>query len=168
MRKKAINKVPDIAFVFGPALLLYFVLFYLFTLRCDVCLYLVFCRSKPRTTVAPRSRPRPGFTSSGFAVLLHCRCRCCSMSPSIISPSWRTTRWLRLWAWFPCSRAPPSCGLTSQVKLPTGDGETQSVEGFLQDKAGCVWARCMVCVGLTMLVCVDVHEVQIRFCGLAA
>ncbi len=109
-------------------------IFVLFLTTCNFCvtdsqqesvtqksdLYASLFRSKRQTTAVLRSPPQLACISSG-SVDLHLRLSHCSlMSQSTISPSWRTTRWPRLWVWCPCSRAPPPCGLTSQVKSPYG------------------------------------------------
>lgn len=55
-------------------------------------------------------------TSSGSAVLRPAPCLSLSTSSFTISPSWKPTKWRTSSAWCPPnSKAPPPCGLTSQV-----------------------------------------------------
>lgn len=93
-------------------------------------------RSKRQTTDVPRGRPQPAFTSSGSVGLPPPQPRCSLTSRSTTSQSWKTTRWLRLWVWCPCSKAPPPCGLTSQVSSPCRRAPPSN-----QRKASVVWCE---------------------------
>lgn len=102
-------------------------------------------RSKQQTMDVLRNPPQRDCTLSGSADRQLSLYRWFLMNHSTISLWWRMTGWLRLWVWYLCSRAPPLCGLTSQVKCPCNGVCFVNHLRVLLCKEGCAQVWCMLC-----------------------